>query len=61
LDLIDDRPGLARWEAEVRRDFKLVPWSTTADVLLSRFGLPTMAELEAGETPPPQLLASQAR
>ena len=32
--VIDDRPGLARWEAEVRREFKPVPWSATVDALL---------------------------
>ncbi len=33
--VIDDRPGLARWEAEVRREFKPVPWSATVDALLA--------------------------
>jgi glycosyltransferase involved in cell wall biosynthesis len=33
--VIDDRPGLARWEAEVRREFKPVSWSATVDALLT--------------------------
>ena len=32
--VIEDRPGLARWEAEVRREFKPVPWSATVDAIL---------------------------
>jgi len=33
--VIDDRADLARWEAQVRRDFKPVPWSATVDALLA--------------------------
>ncbi len=36
--VVDDRPGLARWEAEVRREFKPVPWSATADAILAGLG-----------------------
>jgi glycosyltransferase involved in cell wall biosynthesis len=36
--VIDDRPGLARWEAEVRREFKPVPWSATVEAILVRLG-----------------------
>ena len=32
--VLDDRPGLAAWEAEVRRTFRPTPWSTTAQTLL---------------------------
>ncbi len=35
---IEDRPGLARWEAQVRREFRPVPWSVTVDALLSGIG-----------------------
>jgi glycosyltransferase involved in cell wall biosynthesis len=32
---IEDRPGLARWEAEVQREFQPVPWSATVEAILS--------------------------
>ncbi len=34
-DTILDRPGLATWEARVRREFQPVPWSATADALVA--------------------------
>lgn len=34
-DTILDRPGLATWEARVRREFQPVPWSATADALIA--------------------------
>ncbi len=34
-DTILDRPGLAMWEARVRRDFHPVPWSATAEALVN--------------------------
>ncbi len=33
--VIEDRDGLARWEAEVRRDFRPVPWHATAQAILT--------------------------
>ncbi len=33
--LIVDRPGIAAWEAQVRRDFVPVPWTRSADALLA--------------------------
>jgi len=36
--VIDDRDDLARWEAQVRREFKPVPWSASADAILARLG-----------------------
>ncbi len=33
--VVDDPKGLAAWEAEVKRDFKPVLWSETADALLA--------------------------
>ena len=38
--VIDDRPGLARWEAEVRREFKPVPWSATVEAILVGLSYP---------------------
>ena len=32
--LLDDRPGLAAWEEQVRREFRPTPWSETARTLL---------------------------
>lgn len=37
--VIDDRPALARWEAEVRREFRPVPWSATVAALVSALQL----------------------
>lgn len=32
--VLDDRVGLASWEAAIRRDFRPTPWTTTAQALL---------------------------
>jgi glycosyltransferase involved in cell wall biosynthesis len=32
---IEDRPGLAQWEAEIRREFRPVPWSATVTAILA--------------------------
>jgi glycosyltransferase involved in cell wall biosynthesis len=32
---IEDRDGLTRWEAQVRREFRPVPWSATVDAILA--------------------------
>ena len=37
-DVILDPKGLARWEARVRRDFRPVPWTASADALLAALG-----------------------
>jgi glycosyltransferase involved in cell wall biosynthesis len=37
-EVVEDPDGLARWEAQVRREFKPVPWSTTVDALLAGLG-----------------------
>ncbi len=42
-EVIDDPAGLARWEAQVRRDFKPIPWSATADTVLSALGHPMVS------------------
>jgi glycosyltransferase involved in cell wall biosynthesis len=41
--VVEDRAGLARWEAQVRREFKPVSWSATVDVLLAGLGEPLAA------------------
>jgi glycosyltransferase involved in cell wall biosynthesis len=46
--VIQDRPGLARWQDEVRRSFVPVPWSATADALLDGLERPD----EFGQGPP---------
>jgi hypothetical protein len=33
-ETIEDRVGLAEWEATVRREFQPVPWSATVDGIL---------------------------
>jgi glycosyltransferase involved in cell wall biosynthesis len=38
--VIEDRPGLAEWEAQVRREFKPVPWSATVEAILTELGYP---------------------
>ena len=38
-DTILDPAGLAEWEARVRREFRPVPWSVTADALLAGLGV----------------------
>jgi len=45
--VIEDRPGLAKWEQQVRRDFKPVPWSATIDTLLAALNLDIGALPEA--------------
>jgi glycosyltransferase involved in cell wall biosynthesis len=37
-DTIVDKPGLAAWQEEVVRDFRPVPWSETAAVILDTLG-----------------------
>jgi glycosyltransferase involved in cell wall biosynthesis len=49
---IEDRAGLARWEAQIRREFKATPWSATRDAILAELGL---AELCPGQ---PQTVAT---
>jgi glycosyltransferase involved in cell wall biosynthesis len=39
-DVVEDRAGLARWEARVREEFRPVSWSTTVDALLIGLGHP---------------------
>jgi len=45
-EVIDDPAGLARWEAQIKRDFKPIPWSATADALLSTLKHPMAAAAE---------------
>jgi len=37
---IEDRADLERWEAQVRREFRPVPWSATVEALLTGLGHP---------------------
>jgi glycosyltransferase involved in cell wall biosynthesis len=39
-EAIDDRPGLARWEAQIRREFKPISWTATADAILTALNHP---------------------
>ena len=40
--VIEDREDLARWTAQVRENFKPVPWSATADALMEGLGHPLL-------------------
>ena len=51
-EVIDDPAGLARWEAQVRREFTPVPWSATADTLLSALDHPMAPQEEETEIAP---------
>lgn len=37
--VIEDRPGLARWEQKVMREFRARPWQESADAILESFGI----------------------
>jgi glycosyltransferase involved in cell wall biosynthesis len=41
--VIEDRAELARWERQVRREFKPVPWSATIEALFAGLGHPLAA------------------
>jgi glycosyltransferase involved in cell wall biosynthesis len=41
--VIEDRAELARWETQIRREFKPVPWSATVEALLTGLGHPIAA------------------
>ncbi len=41
--VVTDRAGLARWEAQIRREFRPVPWSATVDALLAALDPPAEA------------------
>lgn len=50
--VIGDQADLARWTAQVRREFKPVSWSETAKVLLTTLGYPPLAAPRASEIEP---------
>ena len=52
VDVIGDPVGLARWAKQVRREFRPVSWSETADALLSGLGYPSVAAQNDVETFP---------
>jgi glycosyltransferase involved in cell wall biosynthesis len=60
-EVIDDPAGLARWEAQVRREFQPVPWSATADALLTALGHPMAPAEEDAEIAPLVRSGSGAR
>ncbi len=39
-NVIEDQDGRIRWEAQIRREFRSVPWSATVDALLAGLGDP---------------------
>src|SRR5262249_41187833 len=51
-EVIDDPAGLARWEVQVRREFKPIPWSATADTLLAALNHPLAPQEEEAEIAP---------
>ena len=51
-EVIDDPAGLARWEAQVRRDFRPIPWSATADTLLTALNHPMAPPDDEAEIAP---------
>ncbi len=48
---IEDRAGLALWEARVRREFRPVPWSATVEALLAGLGYPLAASPDLDVNP----------
>jgi len=51
-DVILDPHGLARWEDQVRREFRPVPWTASAEALLAALGYAVTApEAEASARP----------
>ena len=53
-EVVEDPAGLARWEAQVRREFKPVPWSVTADALLAGLDHPLAEALAERDVPQPE-------
>jgi glycosyltransferase involved in cell wall biosynthesis len=45
--VIEDPAGLTRWEEDVRREFRPVPWSTTVGALLAGLGSPVKGSSDA--------------
>jgi glycosyltransferase involved in cell wall biosynthesis len=57
-EVIENPAGLARWEAQVRREFTPIAWSTTAQALLDGLGYkPSEADVEI----PPRKVVARAR
>jgi glycosyltransferase involved in cell wall biosynthesis len=48
-EVIGDPDGLAEWTNQVRREFKPVPWSDTADAMLCALGHPPVAAQDCVE------------
>lgn len=60
-EAIDDRPGLARWEAQIRREFKPIPWSATADALLTALNHPMAPGDDVADAAPLAMTGAGAR
>jgi len=42
--ILDDRPGLAAWQAELRRTFRPVPWTAAAALILETLGVSVLTD-----------------
>ncbi|MGA3398901.1 MAG: glycosyltransferase family 1 protein [Acetobacteraceae bacterium] len=58
---IEDRAGLALWQARIRREFKPVPWSATVDALLAGLGDPLAASVKPHFAPTQAAAPQRAR
>jgi glycosyltransferase involved in cell wall biosynthesis len=58
-DVILDPNGLARWEAQVRRDFRPVPWTASAEALLTALGF-TATPQAIAESPRAGMVLTEA-
>ena len=57
---IEDRPGLARWEAEVRREFRPVPWSSTVAAIMAGLGISSESDADQIQSAKPDTPANEA-
>jgi hypothetical protein len=57
---IEDRPGLARWEAEVRREFQPVPWSSTVAAIMAGLGISSESDADQIQSAKPDTPANEA-
>jgi glycosyltransferase involved in cell wall biosynthesis len=49
-EILEDRGQLARWEAQIQREFRPVPWSATVDALIGGLLHPLAGESESRTT-----------
>jgi len=57
--VILDPKDLARWEDQVRREFRPVPWSATAEALLAALGYAVNPAREAGQNTCPGMVLAE--